>query len=166
MSAAPNTQPRARRDEVEFPLNVGVVVALKFPQGRITSGRSGERVLFTLVDDRVMFLDPEVAGQITALAVNVREPFTITKTQLSKSDPVSWSVARIASAVGEQPDGTFAVPKLPGRLTNAAGNAPSLDTHAPSSKRTQTSARAGRERYTGSARTQAARERGRDGRLC
>src|SRR6516162_4227210 len=57
-----------------------------------------------------MFLDPETAGKIVSLGVNVRETFTITrKWDGTKGLPTTWEVARVA---GEQPDGTFALPAL------------------------------------------------------
>lgn len=52
------------RDVVEFPPNTPATVALKYGQGKIISGQYGERVMFTLTDGRIMFLAPEVAGQI------------------------------------------------------------------------------------------------------
>ncbi len=104
-------QPKQQRDVVEFPPNVPVTVALKFAQGRIVSGMNGERVMFSTTDGRVIFLDPEVAGKIETLGVNVRENFTITKRTDGKRDsPVTWEVAR---CVGEQPNGTLIVPKPP-----------------------------------------------------
>ena len=110
MATAPNRNPR---EVVEFAPNVPVTVALKFNQGKIVSGQYGERVLFTLTDDRVMFLSPEVAGQITQLGVNVRENFTITKSVDAKG-AASWHVER---AIGEQPNGTLVLPKPPASAT-------------------------------------------------
>ena len=123
MSAQPNTTPR--NPEVVFPANLPVTVALKYPQGRVVSGRNGERIMYTVMHEGFetrMFVDPSVCADITALAINVREPFAITKHQgAGKGAPISWSVARLnasapaaaPSPVGEQADGTFAVPKLP-----------------------------------------------------
>ena len=108
MAAAQQRQPR---DVVEFPLNVAVTVALKYNQGRVVAGQYGERMLFTLTDNRVMFLDPDVAGQIEAAGINVRENFTLTQRwDGQKGSPRTWEVERVS---GEQSDGTFAVPKLP-----------------------------------------------------
>lgn len=117
--AAP-AQNRSNREVVEFPSNVPVTVALKFAQGRIISNERGERMMFTTVDNRVLFLDLDVAQQIGILNINVREPFTITKQQgAGKNAPITWTVARPGAApqpsaarLGEQPDGTFVVPKL------------------------------------------------------
>ena len=70
--------PTQKREVVKFLPNVPVEVSLKFAgQGTITSTRFGERVLYTLTDDRVMFLDLGVAQKLNELGVNVREKFFI-----------------------------------------------------------------------------------------
>lgn len=110
------TQPtRPNRDVVDFPPNIAVTVALKFPQGKTFSNQHGERVMFSLVDGRVMFVDLDVASQIEALEINVRENFTITKqSDGRKVSPATWVVSRICPVkLGEQPNGTLIVPALP-----------------------------------------------------
>jgi hypothetical protein len=53
-------------------------VALKFAlPAKIISTHSGERVMYTLADNRVMFLDLDVAKKVDDLGVNVRQPFFI-----------------------------------------------------------------------------------------
>lgn len=102
MATAPQRTPR---EVVDFPPNVPVTVALRYPQGKTVSGQYGERVMFTLTDGRVMFLDPEVAGRIESLGISVRESFTIARCSTGqKGASVTWDIARI---VGEQPNGTF-----------------------------------------------------------
>lgn len=106
--AAPNRPPRK---VVEFPLNVPQTVALKYSQGKLVAGQYGERMLFTLTDGRAMFVSPQVAGQIEAAGINVRESFTITQAwDGAKTSPRTWKVERL---VGEQPNGTLVVPALP-----------------------------------------------------
>ena len=113
-----STNQRSLRKVVDFPLNIPVTVALKYPHGKTVSSQYGERFMFTLADNRVMFLDPEVAQQITALGVNVRESFAITlKSDAQNGSTRSWEVARIA---GEQQDGTLLIPKLPPASTGRA----------------------------------------------
>jgi len=115
MATQPNRTPR---EIVDFPANVPITVALKYSQGKTISNQYGERIMFSLADGRVMLLDPEIAGQIEKLGVNVRENFTI----LRKSDGqngsgVSWEVARVP---GEQPNGTLLVPAVtPKPITSA-----------------------------------------------
>jgi len=113
MATATNNRPF--REVVDFPPNTPVTVALKYAQGKTISGQYGERIMFTLADGRVMFLVPEVAGQIESLGINVRESFTITKRPSGpKGGPVTWDIAR---APGQQPDGNLFV--------QAAGDTPS-----------------------------------------
>src|ERR1017187_90018 len=99
MATATNT--RTPREVVDFPANTPVPVALQYGQGKTISNQHGERMMYSLTDGRVMFLDLEVAGQIESLGINVRESFTITrKTDGPKGS--TWEVARIP---GEQPNG-------------------------------------------------------------
>ena len=108
MAALPNRPPR---EEVQFPPNKAVTVALKFAQPKLIAGQYGERYLFTLADNRVMFLSPEVAGQVAELGVNVRENFSITmRWDGQRESPRTWDVARV---IGEQPNGTMVVPASP-----------------------------------------------------
>jgi hypothetical protein len=100
---------RPHREEVTFPPNTPVTVALKYAQGKVVSSAFGERIMYGTIDNRVMFLDIDVAAQIVELGINVRESFSITKRWDGRKDsPVSWEVARIP---GEQPNGTFVVPR-------------------------------------------------------
>jgi len=127
MATATNNRPP--RDVVDFRLNTPVTVALKYSQGKVVSGRYGERVMFTLTDDRVMFLDPEVAGRIESLGINVRESFTIARYASGDNGaPVTWEIARIE---GEQPNGTFVLkapeapaPKPPASAATSNGTIP------------------------------------------
>jgi hypothetical protein len=121
MAAA--AQQRTLRDVVEFAPNVPVTLALKYNQGKHIVNDFGDRVMYSTVDNRVLFLDPEVAGQIEAAGVNVRESFTLCMRQDGKGTR-TWEVARIAPAVGEQPDGTFAVAKLPEPKPPVSATAP------------------------------------------
>jgi hypothetical protein len=101
---------RVPREVVDFPANTPVTVALKYGQGKIVSSQYGERIMFSLADGRVMFLDPKVGGQIESLGINVRENFTITrKWDGQKDSSISWEIARVP---GEQPNGTLFVPAL------------------------------------------------------
>ena len=55
LTGAIATAPSEKREVVRFTPNVPVEVALKFAgQGTIISTRLGERVMYTLNDDRVM----------------------------------------------------------------------------------------------------------------
>jgi hypothetical protein len=109
---------RIPREVVDFPANVPVTVGLKYAHGKTISTQHGERFMFSLDDGRVMFLDPEVAGQIASLGINVRENFSITrKCEGPNGSVVSWEVARVT---GEQPNGTLVVPAVPPKMPASA----------------------------------------------
>ena len=123
---------RTPREVVDFPPNVPVTVALKYGQGKTVSSQYGERMMYSLVDGRVMFLDLATASQIEQLAINVRESFTITRHPAGQNgQSVTWEVARIA---GEQPNGTFVVPARTPRLRNRR-HRPLLPTAGPRASR-------------------------------
>jgi hypothetical protein len=126
------TQPRPQREIVEFPPNIPVTVALQYAQGKAISNQYGERMMFSTVDGRVLFLDIDVASQIEALQINVRENFSITKQTSGKKDsPVTWVVSR---ALGEQPNGTLVVPALPHGAVPALPATPIIPAAAASPK--------------------------------
>ena len=120
MATATNNRPP--REVVDFPSNTPVTVALKYSQGKIVSGQYGERVMFTLTDGRIMFLNPEVAGRIESLGINVRESFTIARCA-GQNGSTTWDIARVPS---EQSNGTLVLqapatenPKPPASVTTA-----------------------------------------------
>jgi hypothetical protein len=82
----------SRHQTVEFQVNLPELVALKFPTPRGPfQTRGGERFMYTLIDDRVLFVDPALAQQITSLGVNVRETFYIQlKWSGKRDDPKTW----------------------------------------------------------------------------
>src|ERR1017187_8770573 len=86
--------PIQQREVVKFTPNEPVEVALKFAMpGKVVSTRNGERVLYTLADERVMFLDLGVARKIDDLGVNVREKFFVCRPAGGKKD-AEWTVWR------------------------------------------------------------------------
>ncbi len=86
--------PIQKREVVKFTPDVPVEVALKFAMpGKIISTPSGERVLYTLADDRVMFMDLGVARKIEDLGVNVREKFFVCRPAAGKKN-AQWTVWR------------------------------------------------------------------------
>src|ERR1035437_2759425 len=120
MATATNT--RTPREVVDFPANIPVPVALQYGQGKTISNQHRERIIYSLTDGRVMFLDLAVAGQIESAGINVRESFTITrKTDGQKVSPSTWEVARLP---GEQPNGTLVVPAPPAAATNGTAATP------------------------------------------
>jgi hypothetical protein len=66
-------------DVVKFDLNQPVEVALKFPEPKLIETQYGERAMYSLADDRVMFLDTLTAAKIKALGVTPGDCFHIVK---------------------------------------------------------------------------------------
>ena len=132
MATAPaSNNNRSPREVVEFPNNVPVTVALRYPHAKTVSSQHGDRFMFSLSDGRVMFLDPEVGGKIEALGVNVRENFTITRKWDEQKSISMWEVTRTA---GEQPNGTLVVPTAG---ANGTAVAPKPPASAPASLGTE-----------------------------
>jgi hypothetical protein len=85
--------PKKNREVVKFVPNVPVEVALKYPiPGKIVSTPSGERMMYTLVDGRVMFLDLPVAKKVDELGVNVQETFFVSRPPTSQPKTTPWGV--------------------------------------------------------------------------
>jgi hypothetical protein len=88
---------------LRFEMNVPAEVALKNPgPGKPIEGRYGNRVMFTLADDRVMYVAPIVASQITDLGIQPGERFQVRK-HLKKQGTrrlIEWDVQR----VGHEPE--------------------------------------------------------------
>lgn len=124
MAAAAQTN---RREQVEFPPNVAVTLSLAYAAPKRFTGTNGNlRCMFTTTDNRVAFLDAEVAGRITELGINVRESFTITRKSSGKrGDSDTWEVAR---TIGEQPNGTMVVPAIPDAIVPKASQRASCPT--------------------------------------
>lgn len=123
--------------KVSFAPNVPQQVALKYAQGRVVSGRWGERMVYALADGRQMCVTMDVASKINMLEINGNEPFFLCKRwNGSRAQPVRWDVwrtpqaekARVATEIGVdetllekqlresianvRKPATFAVPKL------------------------------------------------------
>jgi hypothetical protein len=94
---------QGQRETVEFDPNVVQRIALKYKTGRIVQGNRGNRVMFATCDDRVFFLDEDVAQLIYDLKLKPSAPFTVCRRQ--SGDATSWEVLKL----GEQADGTFVV---------------------------------------------------------
>ncbi|MGD0012813.1 MAG: hypothetical protein ABSD56_00080 [Bryobacteraceae bacterium] len=100
------------REILEFSPNVPAQVALAYGVGKTIETKFGERVMFTLADGRIMFLEPEVAEKVNELKLRANQPFFICKHRDGKrGSPVEWRAWLSPDLLaGEQPDGTFVVP--------------------------------------------------------
>src|SRR6266545_3103708 len=74
--------------------NVPEEIALKFPDGINVSGQYGSQVLYTLADNRRLYVPPIVAAKIKELQVVPEEPFSLCK-RIEPGNQVQWEVKRV-----------------------------------------------------------------------
>jgi prepilin-type processing-associated H-X9-DG protein len=67
---------------LRFQPNVPIRVALQCPQGVVVEGRYGNRMMFSFVDGRVMYVPPIVATKIEAEGIAPGERFELCKAQI------------------------------------------------------------------------------------
>jgi len=82
---------------LRFNTNTPVAVALRWDDGRSVEGRYGEQIMYTLDDDRVMYVPPIVGQRIRDLGIRAREVFEICKTELHEDNRrwIEWRVKRL-----------------------------------------------------------------------
>ena len=81
---------------VRFIANVPMEVALQSVDGVRVEGRYGDRVKYTLTDDRTMYVAPIVAERIRELEIQPGEVFQVCKRQAKKGNrkTIYWAVER------------------------------------------------------------------------
>jgi hypothetical protein len=82
---------------LRFQPNVPTQVALQSSQGIVVEGRYGNRMMFSLVDGRVMYVPPIVATKIEAEGIAAGERFELCKAQIKNGHgrPVEWALRRL-----------------------------------------------------------------------
>ena len=95
---------------LRFNANTPVELALRWNDGKRVDGRYGEQIMYTLDDDRVMYVPPVVAKQINELGIKAREVFEICKAELREENKrwIEWRVKRL-----EQPRHPVQSPNSP-----------------------------------------------------
>jgi len=81
---------------VRFATNVPTEIALQCVDGVRIEGRYGDRVKYTLTDDRTMHVPPFVADRIRQLEIQPGEVFQVCKLQAKKGNrkTIHWAVER------------------------------------------------------------------------
>jgi len=134
--------PRGPRITVEFEPNTPVELALKFAKGKVLDTRSGQRVMFSLADGRVMFLDPDPARTVDALGARAGEKICICMQWTGKrGDPKEWTAwlstdteLRRAQAAARENGGRWNTQQLEKKMIQretAAAIAPAVKTAPP-----------------------------------
>jgi hypothetical protein len=97
------------RDKVQFETNVPQVVAIdpRFPETKRVEGRYGDQVMVNLTENRIAYLEVEVAEQIEALRIRPGEPFAILKQEVRDGNRrrLKWTVDFTTPAAGARPLG-------------------------------------------------------------
>jgi hypothetical protein len=80
-----------------FQTNVPVTAALAYPDGMKVEGRYGDQVMYSLTDDRVMYVPPIVRNKLTDLGIRQNEPFSICKVEQRDGNRryIEWVVKRL-----------------------------------------------------------------------
>ena len=86
-------------DILRFNTNTPVEVALRWEDGREVEGRYGLQVMYTLADQRVIYVPPIVAQQIRELGIRQGERFEICKAEARQGERrwIEWQVRRLES---------------------------------------------------------------------
>ena len=82
---------------LRFKTDEPVELALRWDDGKRVEGRYGEQVMYTLEDDRLMYVPPVVATRIRELGIRAREVFEICKAEVHEENKrwIEWRVKRI-----------------------------------------------------------------------
>src|SRR5215472_10131367 len=92
------------RERIAFQTNVPVTVALAYADGLQVEGRFGDQILYTLADERVMYVPPMVRTKLVELGIQPREPFTICKAERKEGNRrfIEWQLNRESNS-NDQP---------------------------------------------------------------
>jgi len=85
---------------LRFEMNIPAEVALKYAgPGKPIEGRYGNRVMYTLTDNRVMYVALIVASRITDLGIQAGEVFHVCKQEKmqGRKKLIEWQVQRLES---------------------------------------------------------------------
>jgi hypothetical protein len=85
------------KEKVAFQTNVPVTAALAYPDGMKVEGRYGDQVMYTLTDDRVMYVPPIVRNKLADLGIRQNDPFSICKVEQRDGNRrfIEWVVKRL-----------------------------------------------------------------------
>jgi hypothetical protein len=84
------------REKIAFQTNVPVTVALAYADGLQVEGRFGDQIMYTLADERVMYVPPVVRTKLVELGIQPSEPFTICKAERKEGNRrfIEWQVKK------------------------------------------------------------------------
>ncbi len=87
------------KERVVFQTNVPVTAALAYADGIKVEGRYGDQVMYSLSDERVMYVPPDVRDKLVEMGIRQREPFSICKAERRDGNRrfIEWVVKRLDS---------------------------------------------------------------------
>lgn len=116
---------------LRFDTNVPVEVALRFGDGKHVEGRYGDQVMYSLEDERIIYVPPIVERKIQELQIAKGERFEICKAEVKKGNrrAIEWRVSRIVPQVEEipqqpvvRPAAAVSIPDYQNASNNGNGN--------------------------------------------
>ena len=108
------------RERIAFQTNVPVTVALAYADGLHVEGLFGDQIMYTLADERVMYVPPVVRSKLVELGIQPREPFSLCKAERKEGNRrcIEWQVNKETNSNGLPPSET---PPVNGQ-TNGLGS--------------------------------------------
>ena len=93
------------RKKIAFQTNVPMTVALAYPDGLQVEGRFGDQIMYTLTDERVMYVPPVVRNKLVDLGVQPGERFTICKAERREGNRrfIEWQVKKDETSNDQPP---------------------------------------------------------------
>ena len=85
------------KEKVVFQTNVPMTAALAYSDGLKVEGRYGDQVMYSLTDERVMYVPPIVRDKLIELGIQQSDPFSICKAERRDGNGrfIEWAVKRI-----------------------------------------------------------------------
>jgi hypothetical protein len=85
------------KETVVFQTNVPVTAALAYADGINVEGRYGDQVMYSLTDERIMYVPPIVRDKLIELGIGQNQPFSICKAERREGSRrfIEWAVRRI-----------------------------------------------------------------------
>jgi hypothetical protein len=119
------------RERIAFQTNVPVTGAWTYADGLQVEGRFGDQIMYTLADERVMYVPPVVRTKLVELGIQPREPFTICKAERKEGNRrfIEWQVNKETNSDERPSSETPPVNGQTGPSTPKSSNGPSAVSH-------------------------------------
>jgi len=98
------------QEVVKFEINTPIEVTLRDERGKRVEGRYGDQVMYSLLDNRVMYVPPYVEQRFQELAISAGEPLLLCKQRVKDGDRnrTEWSIWRAPRQSQPSANGTAA----------------------------------------------------------